>query len=239
MKNLLLIKAGTTLPSLIAEKGDFENWILSGMEIGRDSAVIVDVCNGFPLPDYKTISGIVILGSHAMVTEHHDWSEQTAEWLRGAVRRSMPVLGICYGHQLLAYALDGEVGDNPNGREYGTVEIHLSEEGQKNILFEGLGTTILAQVSHDQSVIRLPDGAQRLACSEGDENQAFVFGETVWGVQFHPEFDKEIVIAYINYKRQALQTEGKNPDELISQCKDTSIGKFILSRFAEMVNDKR
>ncbi|MFC1476730.1 glutamine amidotransferase [Fibrobacterota bacterium] len=236
MYNILLVKVGTTLPSLVSKKGDFEDWILSGMGIGRDSAVIVDVCNGLPLPDYKTISGVVIQGSHVMVTEHHNWSERTAEWLRGAVQRSIPVLGICYGHQLLAYALGGEVGDNPKGREYGTVEIHLSEEGRKNTLFNGFRTPFSAQVSHDQSVLKLPNGAKKLAWSEGDENQAFVFNDTVWGVQFHPEFDKEIVMAYINYKREALLNEGKYPDELISQCKDTSSGKLILSRFAELVN---
>ena len=58
-----------------------------------------------------------------MVTEHREWTECAAWWLRGAVERKIPTLGICYGHQLLAYALGGEVGDNPNGLEAGSEKI--------------------------------------------------------------------------------------------------------------------
>lgn len=109
MGQILIVKVGSTLPSLLSKRRDFERWILSGMQVHSGRAVIADVCDGAPLPGYDEMSGVVITGSHAMVTEHQDWSERAATWLPGAVERGVPTLGVCYGHQLLAYALGGEV----------------------------------------------------------------------------------------------------------------------------------
>jgi GMP synthase (glutamine-hydrolysing) len=124
---------------------------------------------------------VVITGSHAMVTGHREWSERTARWLRGAVERGIPTLGICYGHQLLAYALGGEVGDNPNGLEAGAVDVHLNGAVQDDALFAGFPSPITGYVGHHQSVLRLPPGARRLASSAMDANQIFVMGECLGG----------------------------------------------------------
>lgn len=236
MGKILIIKVGRTLPSLVSKRGDYEHWILSGMQVNRDNIIIVDVCSGFPLPGYDKVSGVVITGSHAMVTERQDWSERTAEWLPGAVERQIPVLGICYGHQLLAYSLGGEVGDNPNGREIGTVEVNLNENARGDKLLGGFSTPIKVHVGHIQSVLSLPDNAKLLASSDKDINQAFVVGDSAWGVQFHPEVDAEIVIEYINHHREVLLEEGKSPDRLIEECVDTPYGSEILRRFVEIVN---
>ena len=208
------------------------------MQVDSDSAIIVDVCSGSPLPGFDGISGVVISGSHAMITEHQDWSERTVEWLQGAVERQIPILGICYGHQLIAYALGGEVGDNPNGCEFGTVEVNLNENARGDKLFGGFSTPMRVHVSHTQSVLRLPDNAKLLASSDVDINQAFVVGNSAWGIQFHPEFDAEIVIEYINQHREALLREHNNPDRIIERCLDTPHGSEMLKRFVEILNEK-
>lgn len=135
MRRAVIIKVGKTFGSLLPGAGDFEHWILAGMGMDRERAHVIHVCEGAPLPDYDAISGVIITGSHEMVTEQLDWSERTATWLPGLVERKIPVLGICYGHQLLAYAMGGKVGDNPLGMHFGTVNIEryrkdLREEGQ-------------------------------------------------------------------------------------------------------------
>jgi len=238
MDKVLIIKTGKTFPSLVSKRGDFEHWILSGMQIDSDSAIIVDVFSGSPLPGFDGISGVVISGSHAMITEHQDWSERTVEWLLGAVERQIPILGICYGHQLIAYALGGEVGDNPNGCEFGTVEVNLNENARGDKLFGGFSTPMRVHVSHTQSVLRLPDNAKLLASSDVDINQAFVVGNSAWGIQFHPEFDAEIVIEYINQHREILLREHNNPDRIIERCLDTPHGSEMLKRFVEILNEK-
>jgi len=238
-KKLLIIKTGDTLPELNSKRGDFEDWILAGMQLRREEVIIADVPRGAELPGYNTISGIAITGSHTMITDHYDWSERTAEWLRGAVERSIPVLGICYGHQLLAYALGGVVGNNPNGREYGSTEVQLTPEAKDDPLFHGFPNPLKVQESHTQSVRILPPGATVLASGIMDHHQAFVVRENAWGVQFHPEFDAEIVRTYIRKNYNVLVKEGQNPELLIEVCSDDGFGKKLLKRFTELVKKSK
>lgn len=238
MEKILIIKAGSTMPSLAARRGDFEDWISAGMGVDIKRAAIVDVRNGGSLPPYEHISGVVITGSHAMVTEHRDWSERTARWLRGAFERKLPTLGTCYGHQLLAYALGGEVGDNPNGLEAGTVDVHLNRAVQDDPPFSGFPSPIRGYTGHHQSVLRLPPGARLLASGAMEAHQAFVIGECAWGVQFYPEFDADITIEYIRRESQALGAQGQEPERLIRVCVDTPHGPDLLRRFAAVVKER-
>jgi GMP synthase (glutamine-hydrolysing) len=236
MGRIIILKVGSTLPSLIATKGDFEDWILAGMGFIRDGRIVIDVQRGAALPAYGEISGIVITGSHTNVTEHQEWSEKLATWLPGAVDRRVPILGICYGHQLLAYALGGDVGDNPKGWEFGTVDVRLTEGAREDPLLSGFETPIRVHLTHTQTVLRLPEGARRLAWSEMDGNQAFAVGDRVWGVQFHPEYDSKVVKEYIRQNRKILLRQGQDPEGLIARSEDTSYGSEILRRFVAIVN---
>lgn len=235
MGRFIILKVGTTLPSLISMKGDFEDWIFAGMELGKGEREVIDVQNGAALPAYEGIAGAVITGSHANVTEHHDWSERLAGWLPEAVERRIPILGICYGHQLLAYALGGEVADIPGGWEFGTVDVHLTPAARGDELLGGLEPPLKVHATHTQTVLHLPEKARRLGLSKRDENQAFAVGDCAWGVQFHPEYDAEVVMEYIRHYRIMLQRQGQDPDELMAGIVDSFYGGEILRRFAGLV----
>ena len=239
MTALLLLKTGSTFPELAAQKGDFEDWILQGMGLDRPDAAIIDVTQQEALPAYAAISGIVITGSHDMVTDGHAWNERTARWLRGAIEGRIPILGICYGHQLLAYACGGGVADNPQGREFGTVDIQLHSEAKDDLLFGHLPNPFPAHVCHTQSVLRLPPDARLLASSAMDAHQAFVIGECAWGVQFHPEFDVEATQAYIRTYTQVLRAQGAEPEQLLQQCRATPQSSGLLKRFYDIVRQKK
>jgi GMP synthase (glutamine-hydrolysing) len=231
MKDIVILKTGSTFPELAAKKGDFEDWILAGMGIERNDALIVDVSQKHPLPEYDQIAGVVITGSHAMVTEQQDWSESLARWLPKVVELEIPLLGICYGHQLLAHALGGEAGNNPYGREFGTVDIHLAFEAKDDPLLGSLPTSFQVQVCHTQSALRLPPGAKVLASSVLEPHQAFVVGKCAWGVQFHPEFDAEAVKEYIRVYDQALAEQGIDSMHLCHECRETPHSSALLRRF--------
>ena len=233
--NLLIIKTGTTLPSLLENKGDFEDWILQGMAFPKTEALIVDVSSGDSLPGHQVFSGIVITGSHEMVTRQSDWSERSAEWIREIAERKIPTLGICYGHQLLAYALGGSVEDNLHGGEYGTVEVSLNPAAKTDALFKGLPTPIQVHVSHSQSVTQLPPGAKLLVSSRKDPHHAFVIHDCMWGIQFHPEFDAEITETYACHHREDMEKAGFEIDDIIRTCHDTPYGNRLLKRFRSIV----
>ncbi len=235
-KPILIMKTGSSLTNLVARRGDFEDWIINGSGQPRERFVVVNVKNGEALPNPNDISAIIITGSHAMVTDHEPWSETAAQWLSEAARYDLPTLGICYGHQLLAYALGGEVAYNPNGREYGSTEIRLSHKAHADLLFKGIQPHPTGFVSHLQTVSRLPEHAVHLAFSAKDDNQAFCFNHTTWGLQFHPEFDADITRAYIENSREAIKQEGHDPDALLATCQDTPLGSQILHRFIEIVD---
>jgi GMP synthase (glutamine-hydrolysing) len=234
---ILILKMGDTLLSLKSRKGDFEDWIAAGLGVPRGDVSVVDVPRGDSLPPPSSASGAVVTGSHAMVTERRDWSERAADWLRRALTAGLPVLGICYGHQLLAHALGGEVGNNPRGREFGTVEVEMEEGAGDDPLMGALPPRFNVYVGHTQSVLRLPAGSLRLASNAWDSCQAVRFGANAWGVQFHPEFDAEIAREYIEHYRSALTAEGQDPDRLVKTAIEGSQGHLLLRRFAELAQN--
>jgi GMP synthase (glutamine-hydrolysing) len=237
---IAILKTGSTFPTLAATRGDFEDWILAGMGLSRHSVLIIDaVAHQAAFPAYDTLAGVVITGSHAIITEHHPWSERAANWIRQVVERRIPVLGICYGHQLLAYAFGGDVDNNPNGREFGTTTISVHNTAASDPLFQHLPSRFSAHVSHRQSVLRLPPEATRLASSSMDAYQAFVFKEWAWGVQFHPEFDVEITREYIKACASPLQAQGIDPHTLSVDCCTTPESTSLLKIFRTLIEQKQ
>lgn len=237
MRPLLIIKSGEKLPSLAATPGDYEDWIASGMGLGDDEVRVVAPYRGEPLPPPGEVCGAVITGSGAMVTDRDGWIETSAAWLRGAHRQGMPLLGICFGHQLLAHALGGEVDYNPAGVEVGTVDITLNNHGLNDPLLGALPATFPAQLSHRQSVRTLPPQARLLATSAMEPHQAFHCGGRCWGIQFHPEFDEAIIAHFIDYYRAQLRQEGRTTDTLLGSRRPAHESHSLLTRFAALVRD--
>jgi GMP synthase (glutamine-hydrolysing) len=236
MDPLLIVKTGTTFASLARAYGDFEDWISAGMGFDRDRATVIAVFEGEALPDPKRFAGVVVTGSSAMVSHRETWSESTAEWLRDAVQCTIPVLGICYGHQLLAHALGGRVGPNPRGRQIGTVRVRLAEKAEDDALLAGFGGSLRAHTSHAEAVLELPDAAACLGSSKRDPNTAFCFGPAAWGVQFHPEFDAHVMRCYIKERRELLVAEDIDVGDRLAAVEECPDAAAVLRRFGEMLN---
>lgn len=102
---------------------------------------------------------------------------------------SIPTLGICFGHQVLADILGGEVVTDPDMAESGIAEIILTPEGQKDPVLQSLPESFYGIVSHKSSVINLPLGAEILAYSDKCPVQGFRYQSNIYGFQLHPELD--------------------------------------------------
>lgn len=139
------------------------------------------------LPVALDHDAVVVTDSRASVYWDEDWIDATRETVRRALDRNLPVLGVCWGHQLLATVVGGTV-EPMDDREVGYRTITLTEAGRADPLFAGIDAPLTAFTAHGDSVVDLPADATRLA--ENDCGlQAFRYGTGV-GVQFHPEYDR-------------------------------------------------
>ena len=90
-------------PAIVVERiGEQPRWFIDALDLQPDDYLIVRPHLGESLPQFDQISGAILSGSWAMVTDHAEWSERSAAWVRAAIDAELPLLGVCYGHQLMA-----------------------------------------------------------------------------------------------------------------------------------------
>lgn len=228
-----LIKVGSTRPQTIAALGDYEAWFqraLPTTQLGQ-----LDLRDpGFPIPEDR-LAGLIVMGSpHSTYQTDLPWYPRARDILKGLVDRGVPTLGVCFGHQMLADALGGEVSKNPRGYEAGTAALRLSSEADDDPLFSGLPPTFTANQSHGDTVSKLPPGARVLAANDHDPHQALRLGEKVWSVQFHPEIALHEARLIVEGHRDELEEQGHDVDGLIAAAEDTPIARGILQRFVDL-----
>ncbi|WP_306061613.1 type 1 glutamine amidotransferase [Natronococcus wangiae] len=135
-------------------------------------------------PETFEYDAVIVSGSGASVYWDEPWIEPLADWVGGAIERDVPVLGVCFGHQLVAHALGGDV--SPMGEyELGYREVEVEDS---SVLFDGLPDRFVAFTTHSDEVTALPPDATVIAANECSI-QGFRRGHA-FGVQFHPEYDR-------------------------------------------------
>ena len=237
----LILQTGRPAASM-RRHGSFAHWIRVAAGLRDDDVVVIDVAGpdgsgGESLPTREGFAGVIVTGSGAMVTDKLPWSEASAAWLRDAAHAGLPLLGICYGHQLIAHALGGEVGYNPVGREMGTVDIDLQPGAFEDALFAGVPSRFPVQATHLQTVLALPEGARLLATSAQDAACAFRWGSSAWGVQFHPEFSTVHMRGYVQARRDALASEGHDATAMENSVRATPFARQLLRRFVAIASN--
>ncbi|MEZ5471599.1 MAG: glutamine amidotransferase [Marinicella sp.] len=234
---LLIIQTGDPV-ALAQPFGSFADYFIRGMDVSGDQVQVFNVHQNQTLPKFNSnISGIIITGSAAMVTEHTFWMRQTQHWLELAIDAKIPILGVCFGHQLLADLLGGQVDSNPKGRNMGLSVCRLNDAGSKDPLMAHINPKLEFNtlVSHQQAVINLPQSVTLLAVCEKDQNHIFSYENNVWGVQFHPEWTIEIMQAYIKQRQLDLQVEGFDTQLMIEQLQSCNHARGLLNQFKKIV----
>ena len=178
---------------------------------GEGAEVVRWEAHGGSPPPSDDVDAIVLYGAATNVVDAPPWMSVEVSWLRERIEAGTPVLGVCFGAQLLAHALGAEVSRAPSP-EIGWYPVTQTAAGRGDPLLGALPERFLAFQWHSWQCA-LPAGGVALADSEVCL-QAFRSGRT-WGVQFHPEVDDETLERWIStYRNDPDAVEmGFDPDE--------------------------
>jgi len=239
---ILIIKTGTTYRDLKTTVGDFEHWIVKAFP---NLPVRWKVKN---IPDIEpekldSYQGLIITGSHNTLTQPYPYLNGFKRVMEKVNRQRIPLLGICFGHQLVHKVLGGEVTVNALGPEIGIANIQLTLEGRVDPLFRGIpGARIEVYASHTDVVTKMGEGFVNLAWNEMTQHQATRREDYLYTVQFHPEYNAHIIRYYFQKNRASiLRAHLKNPlhiaptDDVVKKIRNLANQKLIFSNFFKFV----
>lgn len=149
--------------------------------------IVFDAEHGEFPSDIHTVDAYLITGSRHGVNDGFPWITQLEEFVRALDAAQKKVIGICFGHQLIARALGGKVIKSPNGWGVGMSQNQMVQQKEWMIPYQNQFNLL---VSHQDQVVELPEGAEILASSEFCPNYMMQIGQHFFTIQGHPEFTK-------------------------------------------------
>jgi GMP synthase (glutamine-hydrolysing) len=195
-------------------------------------------------PNIDRYRGLIVLGGPMNVDEQHRYPHLTTELraIESALRQDKPVLGICLGAQLLAHVLGAPVRRHER-HEIGWYDLHTTAAGIQDPVLGVLGTRAPVFQWH-RYTYDLPSGAVQLARTETCEQQAFRWGNSAYGFQFHleadaamierwlslPEYREELAAASLGHDEQAIRAA-----TMAKFAGMQSIAESAFNRFLDLV----
>lgn len=235
---------GDPPPEVEAEHGDFAAWFRRLLAIHDVDVVVHDGRDGTLPAGHDELDGFVITGSPASMTAPEPWMEAGVELIRWAHGDGRPLLGVCFGHQMIGAAFGAPVVENPRGWEIGTWEVELGPAGRRDPLFDGLPERIAVNLSHrdivDHEALSPLNGVQILAGNGKAAAQAVAAGDHIRGVQWHPEFSGAITRHYIRVRADSIAADARvrgaadeHPERLGERTVDTPHGERVFHNFID------
>lgn len=199
----------------------------------------LDLARGEPLPrDLRSIGGLIILGGPmaAYEADRHPFLTAELQLMERTLTAGRPMLGICLGAQLIAQVLGARVYKGER-REVGWAPIELTEDGRDDPLFVGVESPLTVFHLHGDTY-ELPADARNLARTNIYEQQAFSWGDLVYGFQFHLEFSDTIIarLASDPESRKEIESAGVDPQALVRDAPAklrelAGVAQQVFSRF--------
>lgn len=187
-----ILQTGHAPQDLLGEFGDYNGMfetLLGGR--GFDFATYRVVDGQFP-SGAEAADGWLITGSRYGAYEEHDWIPPLEDLIRTIHAQGRPLIGVCFGHQIIAQALGGKVEKYPGGWSIGRVE------------YERDGKPVSFNAWHQDQVTELPPGARVLAGNEFCANAILAYDDTILTVQPHPEFGTEFIDGLIRTRGKGV-----------------------------------
>jgi GMP synthase-like glutamine amidotransferase len=170
---------------------------------------VISIPNGQALPDLDKIEAILITGSAAGVYDELDWIAPLEDFVRAAYADNTPMVGVCFGHQLIAQAFGGVVRKSEKGWGIGR---HVYDVVPGNSVIEGQRIAIAC--SHQDQVIEPPADARTILFSDFTPHAGLLYANGVTlSVQPHPEFDVGYAYACCELR------EGRAPESVVRAAK--------------------
>lgn len=190
----------------------------------------MDVWISYNCEPPKTINQydrLILLGSEASILDEHEWLKPEMDIIQNSIEHGIPLLGICFGHQLIVHTVLGrECVKRRSKPELGWPEIRILK---KNKLFQGISSRFFSYSFHFDEVIK-SFALEILANSNECKIQAYKLkNKDVWGIQFHPEINIETGAQIL--RETASSFRWNNIEEIIKKANDSNIGSQLLLNF--------
>lgn len=205
--------------------GDFRRYLSGEILVRRGPQ------NDLP-PSPKNFSHIILSGSKTSCLDASAWTQELVEFVRQSVDQGVPLLGVCYGHQIIAKAFGGETALRRAPKpEIGWVEI---VQTRPHPLFSGLPERFHSFQAHYEEVANAPSGFVVTAESKNCAIQAYyVDGKPVFGVQFHPERDAEEGQSSIDKQKKTAPSDCIFLDGKAKSVFTENVARTIFRNFLE------
>jgi GMP synthase-like glutamine amidotransferase len=193
-----ILQTGRAPESLVATAGDYPDMfvrLLGGKGFTFRTWAVVDM--DFP-PDVRAADGWLITGSRHGVYEDHPFIKPLEAFIRAAIAGGVPVVGICFGHQIVAQAMGGRVEKFAGGWSVGPTDYDFGDE------------TITLNAWHQDQVVEPPPGATVLARGPSCAYAALAYGDRALTIQAHPEFRPDFLAGLMETRGRGLV-----PDDLL------------------------
>ena len=210
MPHVTIIETGIVSPKNRGRHGSFPQ-MFERMIGAADASVTFNTVSlpyGEPLPDIAGPEAILITGSPAGVYDGLDWIAPLEAFVRAAHQSNVPMVGVCFGHQLIAQALGGTARKSEKGFGLGR---HVYDIAPDNGVIDG--TRIALACSHQDQVITPPAGARTILSSDFTPHAGLLYaGDTTFSVQAHPEFTLGFALACC----EMVRSKGEAPDSVVA-----------------------
>jgi GMP synthase (glutamine-hydrolysing) len=187
-----ILRAGHSPEEMKATQGNYDEMfvrLLDGNDFEFETYSVVD--GEFP-EGPQDADGWLITGSKHGAYEDHAWIKPLEQLIRDIHASDQPMIGVCFGHQIIAQALGGKVMKFDGGWSVGRTEYKYD------------GKVVALNAWHQDQVVELPKGARVMGSSDFCANAMLAYGDNIWTVQAHPEFPADFIDGLIRTRGKGV-----------------------------------